>query len=500
MSCSSTAHDKEGLPADLIASDAAGERSLKVDADLPKTAFGEMSVAQPDPLVQISAQYGIRDNALIAALGGTCAAVDSNYVISSGTGANNVAALVSSDQAPYRAGQGLITRFTSVFDTPQENSTQVAGFLNSEVSFAFGYNGTDFGIVYGRGGALEIQELEITSGATSDETATITIDGAPYNVGITSSTATQNAYEISESLKLQVPGYTFSSHENVVECLAQLPDLGAGLFSLSSNTAVGVFTEITSGVIPAEAWVSKADWNVKPNIDIDPLLGNVYQIQLQYLGYGGIKFYIENPDTANFELVHIIKYANTSTKPSVKNPVFRVGWGVRNTGNTTNIELKGASAAIFIEGNIVVAGKKYGYGLTKAAVGTTLTSVIALRNRLTLFGLPNRARILLRAASLSTDTTKTGVYEIIKNPVTATGDFLDFVETGLELADIATNDAEIIGGETVAIFNIKAGQVLSSNVNTVNPILAGDVICFAARVTGGSSSEFDASISWQEDL
>ena len=46
MSCSSTAHDKEGLPADLIASDAAGQRSLKVDANLPRAAFGELAVSQ----------------------------------------------------------------------------------------------------------------------------------------------------------------------------------------------------------------------------------------------------------------------------------------------------------------------------------------------------------------------------------------------------------------------------------------------------------------------
>ena len=148
----------------------------------------------------------------------------------------------------------------------------------------------------------------------------------------------------------------------------------------------------------------------------------------------------------------------------------------------------------------LITGKRYGIGLTKAGVGTDLTSIMAIRNRLMLDDLPNRAVILLTSTTLSTDTTKTGVFEVIRNPVVASGDYLDFVETGKELADIAINDAEIIGGDVIGIFNVKAGQVITSTVEAVNPVEPGDIICFAARVTSGTASEFDTSLSWQEDL
>lgn len=497
MTCTSTIHDKEGLPSELISE----QGRLKVENTAATSAFGELQVAQMSPVLQVTAQYGLRSDVVTANLGGSTSSVDSKFVASTGVGISNVSAIVSSKQATYRAGQGLLSRFTALFTQGKINSTQQAGFITSESSFAFGYNGDEFGLVHSRDGFLEHQDLKITTGATVDESAIVVIDGNIYAVPLTAGTPEHNAYEVSESLKTQVLGYDFSSVGDGVEVLAQLPDFGAGAFSFTSNTAVGVFTEIANGTIPSETWVKKADWNVNPDIDIDPTLGNVYQVQIQYLGFGGIKYYIENQKTANFELVHVIRYANTETKPSVKNPIFRIGWAARNKGNNTDIVTQGASGAIFVEGKIVPDGDRFGVNHTQLNVGTALTSVLSIQNRLTYFLTANRAELLIKSIILSTDTTKTAEFVIIINPIVATGQALEFISHGdTRLAETSTSSVDV-SGTIVAAYNVKATSLVQIDINSLSAgILPGDIVCVAAKVSSGSASEMSASITVQDDL
>ena len=195
---------------------------------LSTTAFGELLTASLTPLVQVTAQYGLLDDVLVAVAGGTASTIDSKFVVSTGVGANNVAAIVSNKEAQYKAGQGLSCRITALFTQGVTNSSQQAGFITSESAFGFGYNGTEYGIVHARDGELENQELTISTGATSANAATITVDGVAYVVPLTIGTPQNTAYEIEVSLNAQVPGYNFTSNSGVVVALALLPDFGSG--------------------------------------------------------------------------------------------------------------------------------------------------------------------------------------------------------------------------------------------------------------------------------
>lgn len=490
------------LPIDLMTSEIRAKRRLKVEIGSDTTAYGALSVESLTPIIQITAQYGLRDDVLTAAIGGTVGAVDSKYRITSGTGANNVSTIVSARQATYRPGQGLSTRFSAIFTPGVANQNQYAGFITSESAFAFGYNGTEFGITRSINGALEQQELQITTSGAGN--ASITIDGNAYTVTLTGGTVQHNAYEIAISLNAQVPGYGMSSTDDVVVCLAQLPDFGSGSFAydpLASGSA-GTFTEIKSGTIMTDNWVPQSQWNVRPTINIDPSLGNIYQIQVKYLGFGGIRFYVENPDTALFELVHVIKYANTSTLPIVKNPIFRIGWALRNKGNTTDISIEGASAGVFVEGEIHPDGRKRGFCTETLSVGTTRTNILSLKNRTTFNGTANRAEILPALLNAATDTGKTAVFEVILNPVILLGESLTFQSQGSsELAEIALDNVTITGGQVLTCFNVKAGTPLTINLDEViEDILPGEVIAIAAHVTQLPASEMDVAINWQDDL
>lgn len=470
---------------------------------LAKTAFGELQVAQMTPIIQVTAQYGLRAEVEGSTIGGSTTSVDSKFVVSTGTGAGNISAIGSTRLATYRAGQGLLARLTALFTVGRANSSQLAGLLTSESSFGFGYNGEEFGILHSKGGELEQWDFKFTTGAGGGgENATITIDGNPYTVPLSAGTVEQAAYESAVSLNAQVPGYAFSSIEDTLVILAQLPDLGAGAFTFSSATATVTTTNIKSGVIPAETWVNKTDWNVNPNIDIDPQLGNVYQIQMQYLGFGGIRFYIENPETALFELVHVIRYANTSTLPSVSNPIFRVGWAARNTGNTTDIIVQGASAAIFVEGDIVVDGASVGVSAEQTGITTTRTTILSLQNRRTFFGTANRAEIIARSLVLATDTTKVAKFELILNPIIASGEFLEFTGLGdTELGQVSTSKATVTGGQVIAKYDVRSLSSFAVDIGLVTSRLQpGDVFCVVASVSSGSASEMSASLTFQDDL
>lgn len=491
-------------PSDLMTSEVENKRRVKVSLgdEIPRTAFGEVQSVQPVPVIQITAQYGLRSEVEAVAIGGSASAVDSKFRVSTGNGPGNISSIASTRLATYRAGQGLLARFTALYTQGQPNSSQVAGLLTSESLIGFGYNGDEFGIVLARGGELEQWEIQITSGATGSESATVTIDSNNYSVPLTAGTPQKNAYEIAVSLNAQVLGYGFSSVGDVVEVLGQLPDLGGGSFAFSSATATANLTNIQNGLIPPETWVPKSEWNIQPDFDIDPALGNVYQVQMQYLGFGGISFFIENPVTARFEPVHTIQYANSSTIPSVSNPIFRVGWGVRNKGNTSDIVVEGASAAMFIEGETVVDTSTVGASQTQIGVTTTATAILSLQNRRTYSGTANRAEIIGRSLVLSTDTTKTAKFELILNPTIQSGEFLEFESLGDDnLGEIARNSATVIGGQVIAAYDVKAASPFQVDIgNITSRLQPGDIFCIVARVSSGSASEMSAAITWQDDL
>lgn len=467
--------------------------------NLPLTAYDQLLVSNSTPVAQITAHYGILDDVLTANLGGTTTTANSNFIASTGVGANNVSAIVSSREIQYRAGQGMRCEISAVFTAGVANSTQQAGFLNSESSFSFGYNGVDFGILHSRGGKQESQELTITTGAGGSENANITIDNVFYTVPITAGTPEENAYEIATYLEENSTSYQFTSVGDVVYCLAQLPDFGGGIFTFTSATAAATWVQIAAGLLSAETWVNQADWNGTA-VTIDPQKGNVYQIQMQYLGYGGIFFWIKDPLTSRFALVHTIHYESTDVVPSISNPIFRVGWACRNTGNTSDIIVMGASAGSFTEGVVHYDGRPKGLCRENLAVTTALENVLTIRNRLTFNSEANRAEIIPLFLSLSTDTTKTAVFEIILNPI-VTG-VLTFERHGVNsLMEFADDNALVTGGDVIACFDVSSSGALLVDISKIiEEMLPGEQYCICAKVTSGASSEMDVALTWKEDL
>jgi len=262
--------------------------SFDPQQDLSITAFNELRVESATPITQISSRYDLLSNVLTvidSSSSGSNSVVDNKFLCQTGTGAGGLASILTLRQIGSRPGQGLMARFDAIFSQGVASSQQAAGLITSENSYVFAFLGTSFGIANAHGGTSEEQELTITTPAAFNESATITVNGDPFTVPLTTGTVQHNAFEIAISLQAQVTNYSFTSNDDQV--VAQSLLSGAqGAFSFSSATAVAAWVQDHAGVSAIIDFTPQTLWNVDTRLTgetldiLDPTKGNYYQIQI----------------------------------------------------------------------------------------------------------------------------------------------------------------------------------------------------------------------------
>lgn len=479
--------------------------------DLQKTAFGELSVADKTPIVQTAAQYGLGAKMRVLTSGTGAAAganSDSLFYATSGTGAFNFATTFSKRAGAYKAGMGLLGEFTMVCESPIADAVQRAGFVNATDGYEFGYLGTEFGIFYRHHGQQDIRELQLTVAAGGAETATVQIDGTNYNVSLTGGgTVNDDAREIADSLTAETTGpaalWAFQQVGDTVVSRDLVAGTNSGSFSYSSTgTSAGTWSQVVAGVSVTEEFTAQSDWN---GIDVsswfNPLFGNVYQIQMQYLGFGNIFFAIEDPETGHFVGVHEIKYPNSNLIPSVANPSFRIGWTAGNRGATTTKTVSGGSCAVFVEGQRIFTEAARSLSNTKAGVGTTATNLLTIENREVYGTKVNLASVIPILVTAETDSTKGAVIEInIGASVAGDTDF-EYVNETESVVIYDTAGTTVTDGQNIATFLLGPSGTNELDLSKYNiELLPGEAMTISGRVTSGASSDVGASIVWQEDI
>ena len=119
------------------------------------SAFGDLITAPLTPVIQLDFVYGINSQTGTATTANS-ATVDTNLSrlrLQSGTNSAGAASFSSNRIARYRAGEGMVARFTAVWTNNAASSTQVVGVGTTQVGYFFGYNGTSFGISIRNGGS-----------------------------------------------------------------------------------------------------------------------------------------------------------------------------------------------------------------------------------------------------------------------------------------------------------------------------------------------------------
>lgn len=479
----------------------------------PKTAFGELSVANPTPEVQIDFPYNINAGLMTTRTNGSGTATQSNgkAVLQTTAASNSSAELESIRVLKYNPGQGGLVRFTSVFTTGATNSTQIIGIGNVEDGFFFGYNGTSFGILKRSGGQREIQTLTVTNGATvGTGNITITLDGNDTVVAVTNGDSIQEVVDkiVATDFSGNGRGWTLHTRDGAVEFIAYDSGNKSGSFAFADTDTTGIaasFAETVAGASPTDTWIAQSSWSEDvmdgtgaSGVTLDQTKGNVFQIQYQWLGFGAIQFYIEKPSTGEFALVHRIEYANANTDPSILNPALPLFAQGENTSNTSNIQIQSSSMAAFVEGIDKSLGLKESSGNTKTSVGTTQTNILTIRNKNIFQGKSNRVRIKLEFMTVSADGTKNVEMQVTKNTVLGGTPSYSDINANQSVVEVDTAGTTITGGRQIFAIELGKAEGRDRNLLDLDVILhPGETITFSGAAASGTS-DISAACSWIE--
>ena len=365
------------------------EGHLEVAIHDPILPFGSVHAENLTPIFQTDAVYGINPQQVVATTGlsvgigagsATNTGTSNLFKCSTGTTQYSFASMQSRRRLRYRPGQGVVARFTALFSSPVANSILVARVGTSECGYFFGYNGTSFGILHSTGGVREIHTFTITTASTSTQSYQVT----QPNTQVITITATNNnntartAYEISQG---SFVGWEVYSSGSTVIFVASSAGPITGSFSLAQSgaatPAAGTDAETTAGVSPTNTWIPQTEWNgdrllysTDPDnspsqTTLNTLNGNVFQIGIQYLGFGAIEFKVEVcPTDGNNPIlvtVHTLRFPNTRTTVTQNQPAFPFTMAAYSSGSTTNVSVSVASFAGFIEGQKISIGPRETY-------------------------------------------------------------------------------------------------------------------------------------------
>jgi len=494
------------------------EGHLEVAIHEPILPFGSVHVENMMPIFQTDAVYLLNDGQTIptTTLSGTTTVSNSMFNVTTGTTVGGAGIIQSRKRLRYRAGQGVIGRFTSLYTTPVASSYQLAGFGHAEDGIYVGYKNLDFGILYSHHGVREIETLTVTVASSTAENITVKLAGVDNTVAVTNSGNIQRTvWEIAQGTYSGWKAYPSGS---TVVFVANDTGDKSGVFSITATTATGTFAETRKGVANTETFIKQTEWssdkldgNGFSRFTLDPSKLNLWQINIPYLGAGAIAVkcmvtYPEN-NNANFVTVHLIKIPNTLTQTSFGNPSFPFTMAVYSAGSTTDLTVKVGSFAGFIEGNKMLHGNRFSYYNQLTTVGATnYQCLMTLMNVRSYSGRANQAVINMLSVSGAIKHTSPVIYYLVRN-ATLVGNpsFSSVATNSCGLIDTSATTCTFDQSQVVWTGHIgDTGEIDhhfgngSYNVDELT-IQPGEWFTLCAKSTTGTPAYVTGSINTRED-
>lgn len=304
--------------------------------------------------------------------------------------------------------------------------------------------------------------------------------------------------------------------------------VGDGFFFGFNGTSFGIRHKNSRA--NADTWYPQSEWNVdrcdgsgtrnnQSGFNWDKTKGNVMMIRYPYLGYGYIKFYVQNPDTTGWILTHIINYANSSAEVQVSNPSFNFFAQTINSGNTSNLSMYVGSVGVLLSGDRTFLGPQFGVDARLTSIGQTELPVLSLRCATSLNGSPNRGMIRLRSMSISADNANTDCRVRIRRNSTLTnstfanaiygtittnsvGYILTSAQSMTTFDTAATAISAVSAGASDVIFNTVCARNTGYQID-LTPfeiyVIPGDTITITA-VSGAANNVVQVALNWNEDI
>lgn len=475
------------------------------------SAFGETLVTEPTPVIQIANQYQIdpanrNDLEIFEATGGSADNSTNLFRCQTGTSLGGYGVIRSKESLIYRAGEGVEATLTAAFTTGVALSLQFAGAFSLTETLAFGYDGADFSVLYSHNGEAEVQTITVTGAASGSESATVTLDGDSFTANLTNTTVQGNAFEIARDGAADATvgaKWRFEQEDDRVVAIARSVGDKTGTMSFSSSTATATLAETVAGAVKTDDHVAQSSWNVttSPFDGFDPTNLNIYKIQYGYLGISNINYSIYNPNTGTFVLVHRIALASEQATTSMGSPDLKVGWTAASLGSTgTNLTVIGASAKAAIQGKELQNDGSFAADNSVSSVGTTLTNILTIRNRIVYGVRFNLGKIIPISASLDNDHNKGAIVELRINATLGGTPNYQFEDEYNSLGLVDKAATTVTGGTLVEAFTVPAGGDATVDLSKLSDILnPEDTLTLAAKTISGTSTAMTGAVVWKEE-
>lgn len=493
-------------------------RSLGVEITNQRTAFGEISVAMLNPVIQLQWPYNINSKLIRTSTTetGTASINSSRLKLSTGTTAQSKVIMQSKQLFNYQPGEGGEVRFSAVFNEGVVGTDQLIGIGDAENGLFFGYQGQEFGILKRSHGKIEIRTLTLTKESSKDGTITIKLNGGQGVVVSVSKNDTIG--EITKKIadanyNNEGEGFTAYYAGNKVVFTALTSGSRSGTYSLKTNSTKleGSFTQDQEGITANEIWIPQTNWsedvadgsNSLPALD--PTKGNVYRVQFQWLGYGMLYFGIEDPQVGPFFDIHQIEYSNVNTVPSLGNPSMPLYAYVSNNSTTENITLYTSSMAAFVQGiqknsSMLYSASHY----LEVKKYNEESPLLSIRVKNSIHSTTNKVRVLIDSLTFGNNADSTATFKLYKNAYLSGEPIFSDKDTNDSFVQVAKHSSKekIIDGTGNHIFTSIVGkengtikECPKSNIE----LFPGDLI----TITGNTSDKdavLETGLTWIEDF
>jgi len=334
----------------------------------------------------------------------------------------------------------------------------------------------------------------------------VTVADSLIQLGVTTSNSESNLrsnriakYYPGQGTMFRVAGF-FDTGTTGCEQIIGWGDQEDGFYVGMNGTQFGILRLRNS----IENWTYQSDFNVD-NIDgtglsgfnIDPTKGNIYQIQIQWLGFGTITFSTETEDGFIFPF-HKIRFPNSNVQTSIRNPALPVRYYIKNTTNTTPKALHVGSASVMNEGRINVRGYGYYFTATDENVNNQERPLFSIRNKSSFNGILNKNSINVRFLEGANDHSQQGNVFLYVNSILSGASWSnndgDNSIAELDTSASITTYGSLIGGALLG--KTEAKSIFLDEV-VLNP---GDILTMTCKESNGANGIMTGSISWIEDL
>ena len=253
-----------------------------------------------------------------------------------------------------------------------------------------------------------------------------------------------------------------------------------------------------------DTWIPQTTWNQdkmdgtgRSEMTLNKLVGNVFKIQFQWLGFGAINFFIEDQQNGTLVLVHQIKYTNANTIPSLGNPNLSLYAQSINTTNTSNVQVSVGSMGAFVEGVSGNLDIRNSISSTKSGL-LAETNIMTIRNNSTFVSKTNRTRITVDNISLLNQSSQEGIFRFYLNPTVGGSPSFTNINANTSVVAYDTAGTTITGGRLLLGVHMAGNQQQFINMEPYKlNFYPGDRLVVSIQSLGISLSA-SLNLSWIE--